>query len=132
MKRILLAILLCINFLYSQDFVDKFGYEKDYKVAIKKAKEHKKDIVMVIVSDYCSWCDRLKEEVLSLEYTDEILKKHYIPLMVNSSSDNYPSKFDSYVVPAVHFVSFKDESIIETVLGFNNNYRFYEIIEAKK
>lgn len=122
---------MCFSFIYADDFAKKYGYLTDYDLAVKKAKEEKKDIFFVLVSDHCPYCDRLKEEQLSLDYTVDILQRHYIPLMLNNNQYHYPSRFDSYVVPAVHFVSYKDESIIETVLGYNYYHRFYEIIEAK-
>lgn len=132
MKNIVLLFLLIFSSVcYADDFVKKFNYETDYNVALKKAKDNKKDIVFILVSDYCPWCDRLKDEVLSLEYTNEILQEFYIPLLQNSNYDKYPSKFDSYIVPTIHFIDYKNESIIETVIGFNANYRFFEIIEEK-
>lgn len=130
-KKLLLITILSFNFLHA-NFAEKYGYETNYQEAIKKAKKEKKDIVMVMISDYCPWCDRLKEEILGTEYTEEILNEHYISLMINTSKDSYPSKFDTrYIVPMIHFISYKNESIIETVIGFNANYRFYEIIEEK-
>lgn len=131
MRKILIILLLFINSLFSDDFAIMYDYQRDYKIAMEKAKEQKKDIVFILVATYCPWCDKLKEEVLSLEYTQEILQKKYIPLMLTIGVDKFPKKFNSFVVPTIHFISYKDESIIETVLGFNNNYRFYEIIEAK-
>ena len=130
-KLFVLLFFVLSSTLFADDFAKKFSYETNYKEALKKAKETKKEIVFVLVSDYCPWCDRLKEEVLSLEYTNEILHEFYIPLLQNSTYDKYPSKFESYIVPTIHFISYEDESIIETVVGFNANYRFYEIIEKK-
>ena len=131
MKKSIIFIFLFVSFLHGLDFTKKYGYYENYNEAVKIAKESKRDIVMVIVSDYCPWCDRLKEEVLSLEYTNEILHKNYIPLMLYSRNQ-YPRKFDTYVAPTIYFVSYRDESILETIVGFNNNWRFYEIIEANK
>lgn len=130
MYRFLLVIFLCA-FMYADDFVMSYGYETNYATALQKAKEQKKDLVVVLISDYCPWCDKLKDEVLALEYTNEILDEHYIKLMLNTTYDKYPSRLDRYIVPTVHFVKFEDESIIETVIGFNAYYRFFEIIEEK-
>ena len=132
MKKFILFIFLAFSFLHASDFAKDFNYETEYKKAVQKAKEEKKDIVLVVISEYCPWCDKLKEEVLSLEYTNEILDKHYIKLMLNSDYDKYPNKYDKGYVPTVHFVNYKNESIIESVVGFNANYRFFEIIEEKE
>lgn len=132
MKKIIALFLFLTMFVFGDDIIKEYGYLNNYEIALKKAKEEKKDIVLVLVSDYCPWCDRLKKEVLSLEYTTELLQEYYIPLILNNSVDMYPDKFSSRIVPAIHFISYKDESIIETVVGFNNNYRFYEIIEKNK
>lgn len=131
--KILFIILILHNFVFSVDFAKKFGYFENYYEALKIAKEAKRDIIMVIVADhYCPWCEELKEQVLSLEYTNNLVRKNYIPLMVYSASNEFPEKFETYMTPSIQFISYKDESIIETVLGFNNNWRFYEIIEANK
>lgn len=132
MKRVAFILICCLNIILASDFTKKYGYFENYTKALQLAKESKRDIVMVIIADHhCPWCEALKDEVLSLEYTNDLIRKNYIPLMVSSQRDNYPNKFNTYVTPAIHFISYKDESIIETVLGFNNNWRFYEIIEAK-
>lgn len=132
MIKVLLVLSLLFSLSFSQEFAKKFGYETNYKTAVKKAKEEKKDIVFVLVSSYCPWCDQLKEEELSLEYTNEMVHKYYIPLMLYSDYDDFPSKFNSYVVPTIYFVNYKDESIQEKIVGYNNNYRFYEIIDEIK
>lgn len=93
-KLFVLLFFLLSSTLFADDFAKKFNYETNYKEALKKAKINKKDIVFILVSDYCPWCDRLKEEVLSLEYTNEILHEFYIPLLQNSTYDEYPSKFE--------------------------------------
>lgn len=131
MKFILISLFLSYALIASSSFKE-LGYETDYNTALQKAKNQNKQIVMVLVSSHCPWCERLEEEVLFLEYTNELLQKHYIPLVQYSGNDEFPSKFDSYVVPTIHFIDSKNESIIESIHGFNNNWRFYEIIEANK
>jgi thioredoxin-related protein len=118
---------------FSSEFAKKFGYFESYKEALKVAKESKRDIIMVLVADhYCPWCEELKDEVLSLEYTNNLIRQNFIPLMVYSGSGEFPNKFETYFTPSVLFINYKDESIIETIIGFNNNWRVYEILEANK
>ena len=131
MKNILISILFSSFLLANNSFV-KLGYETNYIQALEKAKEENKQIVMVLISSHCPWCERLEEEVLFLEYTNDLLDKNYIPLVQYSGDDDFPSRFNSYVVPTIHFIDPYKESIIESVHGFNNNWRFYEIIEANK
>ena len=79
MKKILLIVLLFSSFLFSSDFAKTYKYETDYKKALAKAKNEKKDIVFVLISDYCPWCDRLKEEVLNDSIIELINKTLMIP-----------------------------------------------------
>ncbi len=136
MRKLFLQLFI-LNALFltnlMADFAVKYNYETNYAKALDKAKKEKKDIVFVLVSGHCPWCDRLKEEVLSLEHTNEILHKYYIPVMQYSGHDEFPNKFDTYVVPTVHIISYKDESIIESIFGYNNSYGYelFEIIEKK-
>ena len=131
MKFIVISLFLSYALIASSSFKE-LGYETNYNTALKKAKDQNKQIVMVLVSSHCPWCERLEEEVLFLEYTNELLQKNYIPLVQYSGGDEFPAKFDSYVVPTIHFIDSKNESLIESIYGFNNNWRFYEIIEANK
>jgi len=131
MKFILISLLLSYTLIASSSFKE-LGYETDYNTALQKAKAQNKQIVMVLVSSHCPWCERLEDEVLFLEYTNELLHKNYIPLVQYSGDDEFPNRFYSYVVPTIHFIDSENESLIESIHGFNNNWRFYEIIEANK
>ena len=135
MKKFIVFMVVVVfsSQMFANDFAKKYAYYEDYNKAMEVAKKAKKDLFVFIEADhYCPWCNELKEQVLSLEYTNDLVRNNYIPVVLYSGSGEYPYKLDTYVTPTMHFVSYKDGSIIETILGFNNHWRFYEIIEVHK
>ncbi|HIC44488.1 MAG TPA: thioredoxin family protein, partial [Sulfurimonas sp.] len=57
MKYVLLVLLaLSLNASDIEHFAKQMKYETDYQVAIEKAKESKKQVMFVMVTNYCPWC----------------------------------------------------------------------------
>ena len=57
MRILLIGLLLCSSLFaksYKQ-FAHEMSYETDYKVALQKAKAQKKDILFVMVANFCPW-----------------------------------------------------------------------------
>jgi len=130
MKILLLALIL-LNQIYAKsykDFGDEFQYELNYKIALEKAQKEKKDIMILMVSNFCPWCQKLEKVVLSKAKINNQIHKKYIPLILNKDERNYPKKFETPMVPTVYFVDYKTEKIIKRVVGYNNRLDMINII----
>lgn len=130
MKLLLLTILSTL--LFSQN-IEKFAkennYETDYKAAMKRAKKEHKDVMLVLVTNNCSWCKKLEKETLSDKYVKKEVKRQYIPLILNRQEHKFPEKFHSSFVPAIHFINYKNDDYFVTQLGFRNKNDFLEYIK---
>jgi thioredoxin-related protein len=129
--RVLLIAALLISGVFAKsykDFAKKMNYETSYEVALKKAKEQKKDIMFFMVANFCPWCVKFEKKVLAKKDVDMKVKQKFIPLIINREEKNFPEKFKTPVVPAVYFVDYKNENIKKTVVGYNNRDEFLSIL----
>jgi thioredoxin-related protein len=122
MKLLLLIILLTTQILAKNytEFGKEFQYELNYEEALTKAKKEKKDLMLVMVSNFCPWCQKLEKVVLSKEKINNQIHKKYIPLILNKDEKKYPNQFETPMVPTVYFIDYKTEQIKTQVVGYNN------------
>jgi len=131
MRSLLIALVLSVSLFANKghkDFAKKMNYEIDYKIALQKAKEQNKDIMFVMVANFCPWCKKLEKKVLSKNAVDTQIHKKYIPLILNREEKGFPKKFDAPIIPTIYFIDYKNENIKHTVVGYNNRVDFLNII----
>jgi len=122
MKLLLLASLLVIQLFGKSytEFANKMNYEINYETALKKAKEEQKDIMFLVVSNFCPWCQKLEKLVLSKDKYDKPIHDKYIPLILNKDEGKFPKKFETPFIPTVYFVDYNTGGIKKKVIGYNN------------
>jgi len=122
MKLLLLASLLVIQLFGKSytEFANKMNYEINYETALKKAKEEQKDIMFLVVSNFCPWCQKLEKLVLSKDKYDKPIHDKYIPLILNKDEGKFPKKFETPFIPTVYFVDYNTGDIKKKVIGYNN------------
>ncbi len=112
-------------------FAKEFGYEVDYVKAIQKAKKENKQLMFVMVANFCPWCLKFEKKVLSNTQLNEQIHKKYVPLILNREEKKFPVKFDSPMIPTVYFVDPKSEEIVNKSVGYHNRFDFINIINDK-
>ena len=130
--KTLMIIILLVSSIFAKsykDFAKDMNYETNYEVALKKAKEQKKDIMFFLIANFCPWCVKFEKRVLSKKDINHIIHKKYIPLIINKEEKNFPEVFNAPVVPTIHFVDYKTAKIIKTIVGYNNRKEFIDIIK---
>lgn len=115
-----------------QHFASEMKYETDYKEAVKKSKKLQKDIMLVIVSNFCPWCRKFEQRVLLKKELNEIIQKNYIPLILNKEKDPFPKEFDTGFTPIIHFIDHKTQKSYKHVIGYNNKDEFIYILRSGK
>jgi len=122
MKIVLLATLLVAQLFGKSyiEFAEKMDYEINYETALKKAKEEKKDIMFLVVANFCPWCQKLEKIVLSKDKYNKPIHNKYIPLILNRDEGKFPKKFETPFIPTVYFVDYKTGDIKKKVIGYNN------------
>ena len=112
-----------------KQFAKEFGYETDYKKAIEKAKKENKQVMFVMVANFCPWCLKFEKKVLSDKQLDLQIHKKYVPLILNREEKKFPATFETPMIPTVYFVNPKDESIVNKSVGYHNRFNFINIIK---
>ncbi|PHR55109.1 MAG: thioredoxin [Arcobacter sp.] len=128
MKKLLLILLVTLSLSASDiaEFAQKMSYETDYKVAIQKAKESNKQVMFVMVTNYCPWCRKFEKRTLVKDEVNSIVQKKYIPLILNREKGEYPKKFYTKRIPVVIFIDANKEEIIRESLGYKKVKAFIE------
>jgi len=128
MKYLLLAVLttLSLNASTIAEFAKEMSYETDYKVAIEKAKQSNKQVMFVMVTNYCPWCRKFEKRTLAKDEVNLIVQKKYIPLILNREKGEYPKQFYTKRIPVVIFIDPTSEEKIRESLGYKKVKEFIE------
>jgi len=113
------------------NFAFEMGYETNYEEAIKKAKMSHKNIMLVLVANYCPWCRKFEQRVLIKKEVNEIVQKNYIPLIINRETKKFPKRFDKSFTPIIHLIDYKTEKSYANVVGYNNRDNFIYLLKNR-
>ena len=128
MKKILLGLLVVLTLSASDidAFAQKMSYETDYKVALEKAKKSNKQVMFVMVTNYCPWCRKFEKRTLVKDEVNSIVQRKYVPLILNREKGEYPKKFYTKRIPVVIFIDPNKEEKIRESLGYKKVKEFVE------
>lgn len=115
-----------------QNFASEMGYETNYDEAVKKAQKLKKNIMLVLVSNFCPWCRKFEQRVLLKNEVNAIVQKNYVPLILNKEKDTFPKEFDTGFTPIIHFIDYKTQKSYHNVIGYNNKDEFTYLLRSDK
>ena len=132
MKKILLLIFLTLSVFASNSINQTLGYASSYEKAISKAKKQHKDVMLVIVTDYCPWCRKMENFTLKKASIKKEVQKNYIAVILHRSKKKFPTKFDTPRIPTIFFIDPYSENAYWESIGYKNRKDFLlEIKEAK-
>jgi len=112
-----------------QAFAKAMGYETDYDVALKRAKKEHKNMMLVLVANFCPWCRKFEQRVLLKKEVDLLVQKNYIPLIINKEKGGFPKELDRSFTPIVHFIDYKSAKSYATSIGYNNREEFLYLLK---
>ncbi len=118
-----------ITNINGDNFATVMNYETSYNEAIKKAKEQKKNIMLLVVSTHCPWCRKFEQRVLLKKDTNDLIQKNYIPLVLNKNTDKFPKKYNKAISPIVYFIDYKTLKSYDMTVGFNSKEDFLQILK---
>jgi thiol-disulfide isomerase/thioredoxin len=127
--KLLLSMLLAFSFALSaqiDDFASEVNYSRDYKTALKAAKQQNKPIMLVVVGDYCPWCKKFERKTLNSTLIQSQVKKDFIPVIIDKSKDKgkYPPEFYSKLIPTVFFIDPTTQKHVYESLGYSKKTVF--------
>jgi hypothetical protein len=93
MRSFLLFFILFLSFgLKAQETITLYNPEadahKDLEIAIQKAQDQRKHVLIQVGGNWCPWCVRLHGVFESEAKIDSILKSDYVFILINYSKEN--------------------------------------------
>ena len=111
-------------------FANDMEYETDYKKALANAKKEKKPLFIFMTTNYCPWCRKMEDRLLSYVEIDEKIKKKYLPLVLNLDKKDFPEALQKIkVTPALYIVNSTNEKIEHSFVGYHQRYEFLDILK---
>lgn len=124
--------IVTVNLTHEENFAREMEYETNYADALAKAKKMKKNVMFVLVANYCPWCRKFEERVLLKKELNDKIQSKYIPLILNREEGNFPKEFSKSMTPIVHFIDYETEKSYHNVVGYNNREEFLHLLESDK
>ena len=131
MKKLILLLAMITTMLAEgyKDFAKEMAYETNYKTALERAKKENKNLMILMVTNYCPWCSKFEKKTLSDKSVDSVIKAKYIPLILNKEEKNFPKYLETPIVPALFFVKPNEEKAFYENVGFSNKTDFLNLLE---
>lgn len=119
--KYLLLLLTLFSLAFSaeiDEFASDVNYLRDYKEAVKFAKEENKMVMLVLVGDYCPWCKKFEKKTLMSKDVKTFVDENFVAVVVDKYKDkgSYPDEFYAPLIPAVYFINpSTQKSVLDTV-----------------
>jgi len=103
---------------------DSIKWESNLDTAIAKAKFEKKNIMIMIESDYCRWCHKMHKATLSDPKIKKAIATGYVALKIDRNNPLLLKSFPAVAgVPTILFIT-PNKKILTTALGYVETYDF--------
>lgn len=125
---LVLAIVLSFNLFGAPDkLIKEMNYEASYEVALKKAKESNKPLMMIMEQEGCPWCTKFEAKTLTNSEIHAFVEQNFIPTTFLKFKDKgkYPDKFfiENWS-PYVLFVDPKNEETFYKTFGYKSKREY--------
>lgn len=89
--------------IYSKEYDDQRDPFADAKAAISLAQKTQRNILIKVGGNWCAWCHKMDEFLLSHPKIYQMLHNHYVVLKVNVSDSNENSEFMKAFPPVLGY-----------------------------
>lgn|GEM_PF-2598635 len=107
-------------------------FEEDYDIAQKKAQEENRYIFLLVTEKYCSWCKKLKEEVLTTPEIVKVLNSHFVSLEVDKIDGYYPSNIGIQGTPSIFILNPDNNKSLKSITGYRDQNELLKILNSVK
>lgn len=123
MKKIILGLLLVSSTLFSLEWA------KDLDTAFSLAKQEHKDVMVLVESENCRWCKKLKYRTLSDEAVEKRLEKFVVVKVMREDASVMSMLPSVEGVPTTFFMT-ENRVLIKDLLGYRNIRKFTACIDS--
>jgi thioredoxin-related protein len=129
---IFLALMICnLMAISAEEAAWALDAQNDFAKALQKAKTENKMLLLVVVKDDCTWCEKMVHETLKDKNIQDSLSN-----MVTAVVDVHgklPSDFKVRKTPTVFFIDAKSEKSVYKNIGYVKKGAFLiDIISANE
>ncbi len=111
MNKIVLGVVLLSSLLFSVE------WSKDLETAFAVAKKEHKNIMVLVESENCRWCKKLKHRTLADEAVEKRLEKFVTVKVMREDAFAMSSLPEVKGVPTIFFMN-EDKVISDEILGY--------------
>ena len=125
MKTLLLSILLVCNLMAvtAEDAAWLLNGTTDFNKAVEKSKNGKKAmIVLLVVKDGCSWCEKMVSETMQASAVKDALNDAV--LVVADFHSELASAYNAQLTPTIYFIDPKTKKSIKKQVGYEKPGNF--------
>ena len=99
-----------------------------YQEAMEIAAKEKKPVLVMMVTERCPWCIRMKTRTLPEPGIAAKINEAYVPVLVNRDKGEYPEELYAKLVPTIYYLAPDGELLYETI-GYKSPALFMEDLE---
>lgn len=124
-------VLILSTFAFGADetFAKNYGYETSYKEAQTKALKSNKPMMILFVTTSCPWCQKLENQTLKKDPIAKLIQTHFTPVFLDKETDEFPKALTPMVVPTIVFLTPKDGTKFDEIIGYKPADEFLSILE---
>lgn len=113
-----------------EGFASAMKYETDYKVALSKAKRAGKPLMIFMTTNFCPWCRKLENRILSKADINARIHAKFVPLMLNFDEKKFPKQFNEInLTPTLYIVNANNEKIEQSFIGYSSRDAFLHLLK---
>jgi len=128
MQKLLLKTFLLAGIFFSTTlFAEETVWVKDINAAFERAVKEQKTVMVLVESENCRWCKKMKHRTLDDENVKEKLKSYITVKVMREDANVIKDLPIIHGVPSIFFMTATKE-VIESVIGYFNVEDFLSYI----
>lgn len=112
------------------DIAEALGYETNFDAAVTRAKKEHKNVMLVLVSNFCPWCRKFEQQVLRKTDVNALVHDKYVPVILNKEKDAFPPELNLSFTPIVHFIDPATLKSYHKIVGYNEREEFRHWLQS--
>ncbi len=106
----------------------EIAWYDNYNTALQKARESHKNIFLLMTSETCKWCRKLKETTLEDESIAARINQQYIAVELTREKESYPKYLHAKMVPMSFFLT-PQGRLINSMPGYWNVEDYHSVLD---